>query len=224
MRYEGRKIGIIHAAVFTATVIQNYIDEILPGITVSHAGDDSVQNTNLAAEIGTIPKRNYLKFATMCGWLEDYGCEVIVLGCSTFNRAVEYAQPMIDVPLLQIDRPMMDEAVQIGRRVGILATLPSTVPASERLLGLAAGDAGKDIEITTRVSGAAFKELRAGRPEKHNEILLDEIESLSNEVDSIVLAQASMSALEPALGNTRVPVLNSPRTGITRARQVLDSE
>jgi aspartate/glutamate racemase len=222
MSYEERKIGIIHAAVFTASVIQTYVDELLPGVTVAHAGDDSVQNTNLASAVGTIPRRNYLKFATMCGWLEDYGCEVIVLGCSTFNRAVEYAQPMIETPLLQIDRPMMEEAVAAGRKVGLLATLPSTVPSSERLLRLAAEEAGKKVEIKTRLSSEAFTELRAGRPERHNEILLSEIDVLSREVDAIVLAQASMSALEPSLGKTRVPVLNSPRTGIARVKEMLD--
>jgi len=51
---------------------------------------------------------------------------------------------MIDTPMLQIDRPMMDLAVRDGRRIGLLATVPTTVPASERLLRLAAQEAGKE--------------------------------------------------------------------------------
>ena len=218
---EGKKFGLIHAAVFTSTVAQRYIDEFLPGVTVAHSGDDSIQNTNFDAPVGTVPKRNYLKFAVMCGWLEDYGCDLIMLGCSTFNRAVEYAEPMINTPLLQIDRPMMDEAIKIGKRVGLLATLPSTVPSSERLLRIAADEAGKTVEIRTVLSAEAFKELRARNKEKHNEILLEEIDTLSKKVDAIVLAQLSMTALEPMLENTRVPVLNSGRTGFARARDML---
>jgi Asp/Glu/hydantoin racemase len=139
------------------------------------------------------------------------------------NRAVEYARPMINAPMLQIDRPMMDLAVQDGNAVGLLATLPMTVPSSERLIRLAAEDAKKEIEIKTVLSSEAFKALREGDPEKHNAILLDEIDKLSKEVDAIVMAQVSMTALEPRLTKTRVPVYNSGRTGFTKAREILES-
>ena len=54
---------------------------------------------------------------------------MILLACSTFNQAVEHARPMINIPILQIDRPMMDLAVQNGKKIGLLATVPTTVPA-----------------------------------------------------------------------------------------------
>ena len=130
---------------------------------------------------------------------------------------------MIRTPLLQIDRPMMDLAVRDGRRVGMLATVPTTVPASERLLRLAAQEAGREIEIKTRLCSEAFQVLKAGNPEKHNDMLLEEIERLSGEVDAIVMAQVSMTALEPRLTNTRVPVYNSGRTAFNRIREILES-
>ena len=218
-----KTLGIIHAAVFTAQTVQKYIDEIIPEVNVMHLGDDTIQRDNFAAEVGTIPKVNYFKFVTYARFLEEAGVDLILLGCSTFNRAVEYARPMITTPMLQIDRPMMDLAVQDGPRIGLLATLPSTVPSSERLLRLAAEDAGKEVAIKTVLSSKAFKVLRAGNPEKHNEILLDEINKLSKDVDAIVMAQVSMSVLEPHLTNTRVPVYNSGRTGFTKAREILES-
>lgn len=222
--FSGKKLGFIHAAVFTATVAQPFIDRILPGIETVHAGDDSIQSSNLAAPVGTIPKGNYLKFANLAKSLEDYGCDLIMLACSTFNRAVEYAEPMIYTPMLQIDRPMMDKAVQDGPRVGLLATLPATVPSSERLLRRAAEDAGKDVKIETVESAEAFKYLRAGDKDKHNQILLEEIDKLAKKVDSIVLAQLSMSALEPMIDNPPVPVYISGVEGMTRAREILEAQ
>ena len=130
---------------------------------------------------------------------------------------------MIDTPLLQIDRPMMDLAVQDGSRVGLLATVPTTVPASERLLRLAAQEAGLQVEVETRLCSEAFQALKAGDTEKHNQMLLEEIDRLSDEVDAIVMAQVSMTALEPLLVNTKVPVYNSGRTAFQRIRQVLES-
>ena len=219
----GKTLGIIHAALFTSTVVQKYINEIIPEVTIAHAGDDTIQMANSASEPGYIPKVNYFKFVTLAKFLQDAGADLIMLACSTFNRAVEYARPMIDAPMLQIDRPMMDLAVQQGKTVGLLATLESTVPSSERLLKLAAEEAGKTVQIKTILCSEAFKVLRQGDTQKHNEMLLAEIDKLSKQVDSIVLAQVSMTALEPFLKNPKVPVYNSGRTGFNKAREILES-
>lgn len=217
----GKTLGIIHAAVFTANTVAPYCKEIIPEVEIMHLGDDTVQRDNLAAPVGTIPKVNFFKFATYCHFLEEAGVDLIMLGCSTFNQAAEHARPMINTPILNIDRPMMDLAVQQGKRVGLLGTLPSTMPASERLLREAAADAGKEVEVVPVLCAEAFKILREGNPAKHNEILLEAIDSLSKQVDAIVMAQVSMSVLEKELTNTRVPVYNSGRTGFTRAREML---
>lgn len=217
----GKTLGIIHAAVFTANTVAPYCKEIIPEVEIMHLGDDTIQRDNLAAPVGTIPKVNFFKFATYCHFLEEAGVDLIMLGCSTFNQAAEHARPMINTPILNIDRPMMDLAVQQGKRVGLLGTLPSTMPSSERLLREAAADAGKEVEVVPVLCAEAFKILREGNPAKHNEILLEAIDSLSKQVDAIVMAQVSMSVLEKELTNTRVPVYNSGRTGFTRAREML---
>ena len=217
----GKTLGIIHAAVFTANTVAPYCKEIIPEVEIMHLGDDTVQRDNLRAPVGTIPKVNFFKFATYCHFLEEAGVDLIMLGCSTFNQAAELARPMINTPILNIDRPMMDLAVQQGKRVGLLGTLPSTMPSSERLLRQAAAEAGKEVEVFPGLCAEAFQILRAGNPQKHNEILLEAIDTLSKEVDAIVMAQVSMSVLESELTNTRVPVYNSGRTGFTRAREML---
>ena len=217
----GKTLGIIHAAVFTANTVAPYCKEIIPEVEIMHLGDDTIQRDNLAAPVGTIPKVNFFKFATYCHFLEEAGVDLIMLGCSTFNQAAEHDRPMINTPILNIDRPMMDLAVQQGKRVGLLGTLPSTMPSSERLLREAAADAGKEVEVVPVLCAEAFKILREGNPAKHNEILLEAIDSLSKQVDAIVMAQVSMSVLEKELTSTRVPVYNSGRTGFTRAREML---
>jgi aspartate/glutamate racemase len=220
---KGKKLGIIHAALITTRAVQKYIDEIIPEVEVVHWVDDTIQNTNFACEPGTIPKKNYAKFVQAALSQQEYGVDLILLACSTFNRAAEHARPMIDAPILQIDRPMMDLAVQDGDRIGLLATVPTTVPASERLLYLAAKDAGKIVDVRLRLCSEAFQVLKAGNPDKHNDMLLEEIERLSGEVDAIVMAQVSMTALEPRLGHTKVPVYNSGRTAFNKIRQILES-
>ena len=218
----GKKLGIIHAALITTRAVQKYLDEIVPEVEVVHWVDDTIQNTNFACAPGIIPPKNYAKFTQAALSQQEYGVDLILLACSTFNRAVEYARPMLATPLLQIDRPMMDLAVQQGSRIGLLATVPTTVPASERLLRVAAEDAGRTIAIKTSLCSDAFAALKAGHTEKHNELLLAEIERLGGEVDAIVLAQLSMSALEPRLTSTKIPVYNSGRTAFTHIRRFLE--
>jgi len=220
---RGKTLGIIHAALISSKAVQPFIDEIIPDVTVAHVVDDTIQNTNFVCEPGTIPKENYFKFTTYAHYLEEAGVDLILLACSTFNRAVELARPMINTPMLQIDRPMMDLAVRQGKRIGLLATVPTTVPASERLLQLAATEAGKKVAVQTVLCAKAFEEIKKGHVEKHNALLLREIDRLSKDVDAIVMAQVSMAALEPLLTDTKVPVYNSGRTGFTRVREILES-
>ena len=108
-----------------------------------------------------------------------------------------------------------------GKRVGLLATLASTVPSSERLLRIVAAEKNRPVEITTVLRPEAFAAVSKGDAETHNRILMEEIDRLSGKVDSIVMAQLSMSALAPHLGKTAVPVYNSGTTGFGYIREKL---
>lgn len=219
---SGKTLGIIHAAVFTAASLEPFAREAMPEVEIMHAGDDTVQRDNLRAPVGTIPSRNFYKFATFARFFEEAGVDLIVLACSTFNQAVEIARPMIKTPMLQIDRPMMEEAVKCGKTIGLMGTLPSTMPSSERLLRLCASDAGKDIVVKQVLNDRAFKILREGNAAAHNEMLMEDIAALSKECDCIVLAQGSMATLENDVKNNPVPVFTSPRLAFQRARKMME--
>jgi Asp/Glu/hydantoin racemase len=218
---QRKTIGIIHAIHLTIGAMKPFLERFIPDVEVMHLCDDTIQRDNLAAPVGTIPKHNYFRFAQYAHNMQESGVELILLACSTFNYAAELARPMIDIPILQIDRPMMELAVMQGKRVGLLATLPSTLPSSERLLRIVAAEKNRPVEITTVLRPEAFEAVSKGDTETHNRILLEEIERLSGKVDSIVMAQLSMSALAPHLGKTAVPVYNSGTTGFGYIREKL---
>ncbi len=208
-----KTLGIIHAAIFTANAIQPYADKYIPEIEILHCGDDSIQRDNFLEEVGTIPKHNFLKFANLADGLQRAGCNALLLGCSTFNQAAELAQPMIDIPIFQIDRPMMDRAVLMGKRIGLLGTVPSTMPSSERLLRLAAREAGKDIEVVTRLNREAFHILRSGDTQTHNDMLIKDILEMEKEgAECVVLAQISMAVVSPRANEIHIPMLTSGDT------------
>ena len=219
-----KTLGIIHASHITIAAMRPYIQQFIPEVSIMHLCDDTIQRDNIAAGVGMIPKVNYFKFAQYAHNMEEAGVDLILLACSTFNFSAELARPMINTPIAQIDRPMMEQAVRTGRRIGMLATLGTTVPSSERLLQIAAREAGKDITIKTVLCEEAFVHYAKGEFDKHNEILFDAMEKLSGEVDCIVMAQLSMSALAPQLKDTRVPVYNSGETGFARVREMLEAQ
>ena len=221
METQKKTIGIIHAIHLTIRAMQPFLERYIPDVEVMHLCDDTIQRDNLSSPVGVIPKHNYFRFAQYAHNMQESGVELILLACSTFNYAAELARPMIDIPILQIDRPMMELAVMQGKRVGLLATLGSTVPSSERLLRIVAAEKNRPVEITTVLRPEAFEAVARGDAETHNRMLLEEIDKLSGKVDSIVMAQLSMSALEPQLGKTAVPVYNSGTTGFGYIREKL---
>lgn len=218
---SGKTLGIIHAVSLTIDAVKPYIAKYIPDVQIMNLCDDTIQRDNIEAGVGVIPKVNYFKFAQYAHNLEEAGVDIIMLACSTFNYAAELARPMVNTPIAQIDRPMMELAVKTGKKIGLLATLATTVPSSERLLQIAASEANKEIEVETVLCGEAFSEYLKGNYDRHNEILLKAIDSMSEEVDCIVMAQLSMSKLAPLLKETKVPVYNSGDTGFERVRDML---
>ena len=220
----GKILGVIHAGTWVAATARRFADEIMPEVKLLHICDDTIQHDFMLAGAGNIPPFNCLRIALYARFLEEAGANAIMLGCSTMNRAAEYAQPMVRVPFLQIDWPMMQKAVQIGKRIGLLATLDTTVPSSTRLLQKAALEAGKDIEIAQLFSSEAYEALRSGQTEKHDQLLLQIVKDNQRRLDAIVLAQISMAALEDKINaaSFRIPVINSGREGFIRAREVLE--
>ena len=217
-----KTLGIIHASHITIKAMEPYIERYIPEVQIMHLCDDTIQRDNIRAGAGVIPKVNYYKFAQYAHNLEEAGADLILLACPTFNYAAELGRPLVDTPIAQIDRPMMELAVKNGRKIGLLATLATTVPSSERLLDIAAAEAKASIERKTVLCPEAFEAYSRGDIARHNEILVDAVDKLSKEVDCIVMAQLSMSALAPDLKDTAVPVYNSGETGFQRVRQMLE--
>ena len=216
-----KTLGIIHASILTTRAVQPFIEQYIPEVDIMHVVDDTIQRDNIRAGVGVIPKVNYYKFAQYAHNLEEAKVDLILLACSTFNYSAELARPMINVPIMQIDRTMMEMAVNCGKRIGMLATLDTTVPSSERLLRIVANEQKKEVEIRTVLCEEAFVAIQKGDAQTHNALLLEEIERLSKDVDAIVMAQLSMSALAPYLKDTRVPVFNSGSTTFPRIREML---
>jgi hypothetical protein len=116
---------------------------------------------------------------------------------------------------------MAEEASAIGSRIGVVATVSTTLDPTVRLIRRKAGELGRTVEVTERIAEGAFEALLRGDGLLHDEILKQAIVALADQVDVIVLAQVSMARLVPTLGKLRVPVLSSPRSGVEAVKRAL---
>lgn len=134
------------------------------------------------------------------------------------GSAVDAARAHCAVPLFNIDEPMAREAVQAGIRLGIIATVPTSAPATEHLLRREAAAAGRKLQLEIVIEPTAFAALLAGNRAEHNRIVHAEMDRLASRVDAIVLGQISLAQIQHRPG---VPVLQVGHSGFRHARKLL---
>ncbi len=164
-------------------------------------------------------KRRMVKYALAA---EDLGADYIFNTCSSVGEVADLIRETAQIPVIKIDEPMAVKAVKNGVKIGVLATLPSTVGPTSGLIQSTADSLKKEIRLVQKVAEGAFPNYMKGKLEEHNNLVRKAALSLAEEVDLIVLAQGSMSLLEEELKNlTGKLVLSSPVSGVMQFNEIL---
>ncbi len=138
------------------------------------------------------------------------GADLIVNSCSTVGEVADIYEKEVGIPVMKIDEPMAREAVSLGTKVALVATVETTLGPSQRLIEKIGQEQGKRMDCARFLQNAAWDALQGGNPEEHNRILLDAVRGLDKQgFDAIVMAQVSMRALLPELKDVKTPVLCS---------------
>ncbi len=218
----GKKIFGINTVRVAVDDVIHYVNELDPSITVHSIVDDSLI-TEVIDNNG--PNSNVIrKLCTYFVFAEQTGADLILNMCSSVGEAAEIAAKMVNIPVIKIDERMAEEACNIGNRIGVVATVSTTMGPTVRLIQKSADKIGKKVEISEEVCKGAFEKLtKDGDKNAHNAIVIKAIRELAKSVDVVVCAQGSMHALLPDLGKAPVPVLTSPPFGSKHAVEVLSS-
>jgi Asp/Glu/hydantoin racemase len=213
------------AAIYTAQAIvepvRQLFTEILPGCRLINIIDDAlIQDVIRAGHPTPAITRRLIRYYLAA---EDTGADLIFNTCSSIGEVASLARGFIKIPIVKIDDRMAREAVMIGSRVGVLATLPTTLAPTVRLVKAQAEKAGRTVSIVEGLAKGAYEALIATQPEKHDEMVTAAAEQVASQADVIVLAQGSMARMEEALAKrTGKPVLSSPRRGVLEAKETLE--
>jgi Asp/Glu/hydantoin racemase len=213
------------AAIFTAQSIvestKQLFAELVPGCRVISIIEDAlildvIRAGRVTPEIARRLVRYYLA-------AQDTGADLIFNTCSSIGDVAIMARSLVAIPLVKIDDAMAAEAVRTGARVGVLATLQTTLAPTVRLVKAQAAAAGRSVSVVEGLAQGAFEALMAKQPEKHDELVTAAAEQVARQADVIVLAQGSMARMEAALAQrTGKPVLSSPRRGVLEVKETLE--
>jgi Asp/Glu/hydantoin racemase len=216
-----KTLGLIHTSATLIPVFQQLCKEHLPGVATFNIVDDSIVRN--IRERGSLTPEISKRVADYVASAEDSGVDYIMVTCSSIGAAVEAAARHTKVPVLRVDQPMADIAVQTGKRIGVIATLQTTLGPTSDLVQRRAALAGKDIELTSRVVDGAFEALMAGNAATHDTLVANALRELSQNVDVILLAQASMARVVDTLSDADkiVPIIASPPTAIQYLASIL---
>lgn len=209
------KVAVLHTSFVFVTVepvITGLIGELIPGAEILHFVDSDLLAT-VVREQG-ISASSEQRMVHLAQAAEAAGADVIFSACSSLGPTLDAAARAVSVPVVKIDEAMAIQASTYDR-IGVLATVPTTLGPTSDLIAARAADAGRSPHIVRRLAPGAFDVLTGGDRPRHDQMVSEQAAELAHDVDVIVLAQASMQRLVGRLHDeTGLPVLSSPRMGV----------
>lgn len=215
-------LGLIHTSATLVPIFQQLCGEYLPGVNLFNIVDDSLIKDVIAN--GKLVPATARRVVDYVASAEAAGADRILVTCSSIGRAVEAAAALSSVPVLRVDQPMADLAISKGTRIGVVATLPTTLEPTADLVKRRAQVAGKEIVLTSRLCEGAFEALMGGDPALHDRMVAQALRELSAQVDVILLAQASMARVVGTLSaeEKTVPIIASPPEAVRYLASVIN--
>jgi Asp/Glu/hydantoin racemase len=205
------KLALIHTSEALIPVFGKLCEELLPQIETTHISDSQLIKETIA-NAGLVPS----VYASLHHHVEEaiaQGADVVMVTCSSMGMAVEASHARSPVPVLRVDLAMADRAISLASRIGVLATLATTLRPTVDLIERRAVQVQKQITVSARLCDGAFAAWQQGDGDLHDRLVLDQLRDLIPNVDVVVLAQASMARVLPRLTDreTAIPILTSPR-------------
>jgi Asp/Glu/hydantoin racemase len=209
-----QKLALLHTSPVLAPLFAGLCKKWMPETGIFHMVDESlIKNT---IEAGHLQRLTIRRLVDMIGSAFDGGADAVLVTCSSIGPGVEIAQGLFDRPVIRVDEAMARLAVEQGKRVGVVATLSTTLAPTSALVRRKAREADKHIEMVECLCEGAFAAVMAGDTATHDRIVGEALTQKLRGVDVIVLAQASMARVVDGLpeADKRVPVLASPPLAI----------
>lgn len=218
-----RTLALIHTSPTLTPLFGRLCNEFIPSANIFHMVDESLIKDTIRE--GHLRRVTIRRLLSMIESAEQAGADAVLVTCSSIGEGVELGQKLFDIPVVRVDEAMARKAVRIGRRIGVMATLRTTLEPTVALLRAKAAESGIAIEIVESLCDGAFEAVISGDQATHDRILTAALKNDMRGVDVVVLAQASMAGVLRSLppGTLSMPVLTSPELGVLAAKDILEN-
>jgi Asp/Glu/hydantoin racemase len=216
------RIVVIHTSPATVDLFARMLRATLPHARVSNMLDDSIlpELRDNGGDIAAIAPRweSYARTA------RALGADLILNACSSIGELCAPVARTLGIPVVRVDAELARVAVRTGKRIGVVATLRSTLRPTCDLLQATARAAGLDSIVQVNLAEGAYEALMAGNQDAHDERVLAALRTSVATCDVVVLAQASMARVLPRLAQSEQDkCLVSPPFAVADVDRVVQS-
>lgn len=152
------------------------------------------------------------------------GADAILNICSSVGYVADSCQDLaryLGVPIVRIDEDMCREAVKCGTRIGVMATLPTTLNPTKGTVERVAREMGRHVELVDALVEGGF----GLNQDDFKALMTKYAKEIAPQVDVILFAQGSMAYAEQYIADIiGKPVLSSPRFGAIALRRALEAK
>lgn len=152
------------------------------------------------------------------------GVDAMLNLCSSVGEVADCIQDAaryLGVPIVRVDEEMCREAVRRGRKIAVMATLPTTLEPTKNTVLRVAREMGKHVELIDALVDGAF----GLDQEQFKELMAKKAGEVADEADVILFAQGSMAYCEAYIADMyQKTVLSSPRFGAEALKAALVSK
>jgi Asp/Glu/hydantoin racemase len=175
-----------------------------------------------AVKAGYVTKGAAARLVKMFMQATEQGADAILNICSSVGFVADACQDLArftGVPIVRIDEEMCREAVRLGSRIGVMATLPTTLNPTKGTVLRVAQEMDRRVKLVDSLVEGGF----GLDQDKFRQLMLDYARKIEDQVDVILFAQGSMAYAEKFIADaTGKKVLSSPRFGAIALRRALE--
>ena len=207
------RITLIHAMAASISPIEAAFRRLWPEVTLMNLLDSSLA-TDLARD-GSLTPAMTDRFLALARYAQSTGSDAILFTCSAFGPCIEAcARELAPIPVLKPNEAMIEEALAIGGRIGLLATFAPT-------LGSMPAEFPASVTLVSKLAEGAMAALDRGDFTAHDAAAIAAARDLAG-CDAIALAQFSLARAAAAIAAaTGKPVLTTPDSAVRKLQRLL---
>ncbi len=207
------RIALIHALRHSPPPIEAAFKAAWPEAVLMNLLDDSLSAD--LAKTGQLDQVMTDRFLNLSRYAVGTGADAILFTCSAFGPCIEaVAAERGAMPVLKPNEAMIEEAVAMGKKIGLLATFGPTLTSMPP-------EFPPGVEVKCKLAEGALAAMDRGDFAEHDRLAAEAAKDLAD-CDVIALAQFSLARAKPLVeAATGRPVLTTPDSAIRKLRRLL---